>query len=1772
MKTKFQKQNFREYVDRQCADRQCDDRQGSTLVIVIAMLGLLAFLGMVFYTFAAQERASAEYFSEAAKAAVDDPPNVWDHMLRHVISGPTNRPSDRGSILRSSDRHYSIVSSLVGNDIIPHNGDSIRVIYNTTTGVPMIDQNYDGTADGVDWLDFVDSPAVRGRVENRAVARPSPDVDYTYPDLNNMFLAYKGWAVRDNGPSVPIATRYERVPVIIPSFFRPQYMKTGNTNGQGGQNVLTDYDWASAFDGTDRTTAKFAARSFRPSPQHLAGFLSNGTAVPRYLTDAEATSLGVTSGGFPFIPANETNSGNGTALRGELGIWTGAHPSVYELDADNDGDGTNEGIWLDLHFPLQETTDSGGAVVKYVVLHSVTIYDMDSLIDVNVHGNLAGLGRNADYKALATAPSGPGNILESLPLSRSNLGLGPNEINPTWAISTSNRAPGGSATENQLTRNYGATPDNDLEQANMEWLWILAGRGKFNGADLDDILPGRWGEAERLYTAVSGTSLVSNLPRPGRPGNADATLTGGIRFGGNLAAGQGRDGFDDNQDSSEGEALASNGRVRPFGTPLDYAGTGTTNLGVTSGYNQATQRFTVSGNPLLPIMHHDTASTGPERWLMFSGYSLTRGFLSTVDRYMFGQNGTFDNGAGDDLLFNPFLDPLFEDPLESIFDSELADRAYDLVFGPQDALALQLHSNLLGASVDDISDRVQQLAPVAFDPANNELRERFTTLSNSLRRFAYKHQLGPDMTYGTADDGPRAWENTADSDGADNNNDGFPDGDGYLEFPPVFGPSGSKILPYRPEDPFRPQTRRLLLTEVGENRQSLGQLPLSINHLLDVERNTQTPQEGTREFLQYMQRAGMRFRPLTEHPDATEAGVVTTPTIPTWSAATPVQFPPQTADEREFWARRDRQKLARDIYVLLYTTGGAELLNRSVPSDPRIKDYTGINDPAAIEGSPTSLYTHDQLRRMAQFAVNMVDAMDSDNVITKFEYDKNLGDGWNLDDDPYVAEYPPLATATGNGLYPEDSDERGVVYGVEAQQLAFSEVQAIRSPAISGMDHPATPYDDTTIDRDFLFVELQNMLPLRQVLGTTSSNTAATAVWRIARFDRDGPSGDLVENPATPDRAIAFLQNLNNEIEGGGRFSISVASDPGLASSAFHVDLGDVTTGNFDNTFELIAPNAIGTPLPNSNNQAGSTDPGYDSALTDLDVIHTDHAIGRFDAVGGNFMEAILNYNGTDGFHLPTDSLNGEFDQMGGLFGFDMTLQRRLNPNMPLLSETDNPWVEVDRIRVLVRPFDLIATDSPAEIYTPAIPGPPAQPASGKIVNVFSEERIEPLNDGSRRQFGVADASALTPYRLNSIKGDLLPADDDMLGINTQNATNPFLLWQQHFDRDFASPAELMQVPVYGPNLLTQRLRRSRYPAFQQAFPDPATANGADPLLIASAEAMFLGSDFPDQTPTALSEEDARDNRWYRLMQFVEVPSRVHRMLGNYLSIDRVPGKLNMNMLRHMEVFAGMVDNPLFANTDINPVNMPYLDDSTPGFSGTEFYSNPSGPPGGNVPPPGGGPGILPPGWTSNQTQTALPVQDRWLEYLTERDGITTTYDSVNNRASAFWIPGTPNAQPFRSLGYVHNSRVDNGQSQTLLRILSSDRVDLTGGAGSPFELATNRHWLEVGGRVHHRDPGLLSAGMQRHQILSKLMNNTTTVSNTFIVYSTAAYFEAIEDPVSGLVRVGGRLDLDGDSDPENDQQRAVFILDRTEAFKAFDAGTGDFDWRRLVKHRTTIE
>ena len=59
-------------------------------------------------------------------------------------------------------------------------------------------------------------------------------------------------------------------------------------------------------------------------------------------------------------------------------------------EVDNDGDGVNDGIWIDIGLPLQ--TDNRGRVYKPLV--SYLVLDMDGRINVSAHGQLADLSPN----------------------------------------------------------------------------------------------------------------------------------------------------------------------------------------------------------------------------------------------------------------------------------------------------------------------------------------------------------------------------------------------------------------------------------------------------------------------------------------------------------------------------------------------------------------------------------------------------------------------------------------------------------------------------------------------------------------------------------------------------------------------------------------------------------------------------------------------------------------------------------------------------------------------------------------------------------------------------------------------------------------------------------------------------------------------------------------------------------------------------------------------------------------------------------------------------------------------------------------------------------------------------------------------------------------------------------------------------------------------------------------------------------------------------------
>ena len=154
-------------------------RRGSTLLIVMVLMGMLSLLGVLFYTFSAQDRSNAEYYSEAAKEHGEpslDADVLFDFALEQIIVG-TN-PQFKNSMLWGS--RHSLLSNALGfglhkpGDLHPFNGEGVNVIFDGAGNV-AVDQNRnglpdDGTAGESDnryLLLYNDSPAAQNEDFNK---------------------------------------------------------------------------------------------------------------------------------------------------------------------------------------------------------------------------------------------------------------------------------------------------------------------------------------------------------------------------------------------------------------------------------------------------------------------------------------------------------------------------------------------------------------------------------------------------------------------------------------------------------------------------------------------------------------------------------------------------------------------------------------------------------------------------------------------------------------------------------------------------------------------------------------------------------------------------------------------------------------------------------------------------------------------------------------------------------------------------------------------------------------------------------------------------------------------------------------------------------------------------------------------------------------------------------------------------------------------------------------------------------------------------------------------------------------------------------------------------------------------------------------------------------------------------------------------------------------------------------------------------------------------
>ena len=415
---------------------------------------------------------------------------------------------------------------------------------------------------------------------------------------------------------------------------------------------------------------------------------------------------------------------------------------------------------------------------------------------------------------------------------------------------------------------------------------------------------------------------------------------------------------------------------------------------------------------------------------------------------------------------------------------------------------------------------------------------------------------------------------------------------------------------------------------------------------------------------------------------------------------------------------------------------------------------------------------------------------------------------------------------------------------------------------------------------------------------------------------------------------------------------------------------------------------------------------------------------------------------------------------------------------------------------------------------------------TSRLTSLVSTERSQPF-------------SRLTETAYNSSASDGLHYNS--IGAPSNSTPPASEIWQPHFARNFASIFEVMDVPLFAPSELVSNVAGTT-----------GLAPGSPPRLSGqqTAAIKFLQSEHPDNIPTITNSN--LDNRWYRLFEFVEVPTRTHLSIRGQLAGPRLPGLINLNTIRHRGVLAGLIDDLM-----VNPFTG-YL----VGGHLMDYMNYSSGSPPTTLPDP------------TAMLYGHYESRDWWVQFLRARDGV----DPV----SGFVLPGLATSKPFRSLNHVDDG--PDSIEHTILRSLPSDG-DITETASpainSPnhtnnrrrlFEARALGDWTTNAVDVH-----------TRHRLLRKIANNSTTRSNVFIVFVSVEYFEAYKDNNSTPNDASDDVARIGDKLEGSTGHRGFFIIDRSLPEQAFTVDPSlpeedqpfnydTFDYRQFVKYRKTIQ
>ncbi len=244
-------------------------------------------------------------------------------------------------------------------------------------------------------------------------------------------------------------------------------------------------------------------------------------------------------------------------------------------------------------------------------------------------------------------------------------------------------------------------------------------------------------------------------------------------------------------------------------------------------------------------------------------------------------------------------------------------------------------------------------------------------------------------------------------------------------------------------------------------------------------------------------------------------------------------IPDYTFDEPTSVAAR--QLMARHLYVLMMT------LSRGLGSN----NFPTYGDTLGTAVSDRNAY---RARRIAQWAVNVVDYRDPDSIMTPFEYDENIANGWGVDGNLLTDEtVPGWAGATG-------STTMATARLMNLQKRRFRLNRHARSYSVLKILNSSLPNLWQPMTFEF---EIRTWRRAETKKGTNPGDDDDTDQMRV-------PQGSLFLELYCPRENVST--NLNDPAVAGiprELYNVNVPASPGIVTYALDLDRTVTTRFNY---------------------------------------------------------------------------------------------------------------------------------------------------------------------------------------------------------------------------------------------------------------------------------------------------------------------------------------------------------------------------------------------------------------------------------------------------------------------------------------------------------------------------------------------------------------------------------------------------------------------------------